>query len=124
MARQLVDSLSKPFEPASYRNEHKKLVLEMVQRKMEGEEVPVAAEAPEPAPVPDLMAALRASIDQAKGSTSGDSEDGASDGAAKKGRSNGKASSKSGGGKGSTARGGSGGKGSGGAKGKRAAAKS
>jgi len=71
MARQLVESLSQPFEPERYENEHKRLVLDMVQRKIDGEEVPVAAEAPEPAAVPDLMAALRASIDQAKGASAG-----------------------------------------------------
>ena len=66
MARQLVESLTRPFEPDEFENEHKKAVLELVERKLAGEQVPVAAEAPEPAPVPDLMAALKASLEQAK----------------------------------------------------------
>jgi len=57
---------TKPFEPEQYENEHKRLVLDLVQRKLAGEEVPVAVEEPAAAPVPDLMAALKASIDQAK----------------------------------------------------------
>ena len=52
MARQLVDSLSQPFEPAQYTNEHKRQVLELVERKLAGEEVPVAVETEEPKPVP------------------------------------------------------------------------
>jgi DNA end-binding protein Ku len=88
MARQLVDSLSRPFEPERYENEHKRLVLELVERKLAGEEVPVPAEEPEPQPVPDLMAALKASIDQAKGSDGApgpeDSGDGSGDGASKR----------------------------------------
>jgi DNA end-binding protein Ku len=67
MATQLVESLTRPFDPGEFENEHKVAVMELVERKLAGEEVPVAAEAPEPAPVPDLMAALRASIDEAKG---------------------------------------------------------
>ena len=110
MARQLVDSLSQPFEPSQYTNEHKRQVLELVERKLAGEEVPVAVETEEPKPVPDLMAALKASIDQAKAG-GGDSADGAGSGdgaksrsksGAKKGGSSGKGSagkSSSGGGK-------------------------
>src|SRR5918997_4347925 len=67
MALQLVDSLTRAFDPGEFENEHKQAVMSLVERKLAGEEVPVAAEAPAPAPVPDLMAALRASIDQAKG---------------------------------------------------------
>ncbi len=120
MASQLVDSLTKPFEPEQYENEHKRLVLEMVERKLEGEEVPVAAEEAEAQPVPDLMAALKQSIDRAK-AAGGDSADepeeasaaegnGAGNGAASKGAaksgdggSSGKAKAKStGGGKSSS----------------------
>ncbi len=100
MARQLVDSLSRSFEPERYENQHKRKVLELVERKLAGEEVPVAAEEPEPQPVPDLMAALRASIEQAKAGAGADSgpdsgQAGASDGAPKK-RSGGKGSQKGG----------------------------
>jgi DNA end-binding protein Ku len=66
MAEQLIESLARPFDPKAYENEHKRLVLELVERKLAGEEVPVAVEEPAAAPVPDLMAALKASIEQAK----------------------------------------------------------
>ena len=67
MARQLVGSLTRPFEPDEFENEHKREVLALVERKLAGEELPVPAEAPAPTPAPDLMAALKASLDQAKG---------------------------------------------------------
>jgi DNA end-binding protein Ku len=66
MATQLVESLARPFDPEEFENEHKREVLSLIERKLAGEEVPVPAEAPTPEPVPDLMAALKASIDQAK----------------------------------------------------------
>ena len=37
-------------------------MLELIERKASGEEIAVAAEAPEPAAAPDLMAALEASL--------------------------------------------------------------
>ncbi len=108
MANQLIESLAKPFEPDAFENEHKRLVLELVERKMAGEEIPVTAEAPEPAPVPDLMAALQASIQQAKSSAS--EENGAAEEAPKRAAKSGNGSGgKKGGGapkpKGSTAKG-------------------
>lgn len=66
MAEQLVESLSRPFEPGEFENEHKRELLALIERKLAGEELPVPAEAPQAEPVPDLMAALKASIDQAK----------------------------------------------------------
>ena len=66
MATQLVESLARPFEPKEFENEHKRELLALIERKLSGEEVPVAAEPAPAEPVPDLMAALRASIDQAK----------------------------------------------------------
>ncbi|MBA3370968.1 MAG: Ku protein [Thermoleophilaceae bacterium] len=69
MATQLVESLARPFEPKEFENEHKRELLALIERKLSGEEVPVAAEPAPAEPVPDLMAALKASIDQAKGDT-------------------------------------------------------
>jgi DNA end-binding protein Ku len=81
MAQQLIDSLSTDFEPDRYRDEYREKVLELVERKAQGEEIAVQAEAPEPAKVPDLMAALEASLaavrDQdAKGNGKSGDEDG------------------------------------------------
>ena len=66
MAVQLVESLSKPFEPEEFENEHKRDVLDLVDRKLAGEEIEVGVEPPAPAPVPDLMEALKASLASTK----------------------------------------------------------
>ena len=62
MAKQLIDSLSSDFEPEKYRDEYRDRVLDMIERKAQGEEIVVEAPAEEPKEVPDLMAALEASI--------------------------------------------------------------
>ena len=67
MAMALIDSLSADFEPEKYTDEHRERILEMVQRKADGEEV--VTEAPAAADdtkVVDLMAALEASVAAAK----------------------------------------------------------
>jgi DNA end-binding protein Ku len=66
MARQLIDSLSSDFEPEKYRDEYRDRVLEMIERKAEGEEITIEAPAEEPEAVPDLMAALEQSIASSK----------------------------------------------------------
>ena len=65
MARQLIESLSGDFEPEKYHDEYRERVLELIERKAAGEEIAVQP-VEEPAPVPDLMAALEASIQAAK----------------------------------------------------------
>jgi DNA end-binding protein Ku len=62
MAQQLIDSLSSEFEPEKYRDEYRDKVLDLIERKAAGEEIAVQPEAPSPAKVPDLMAALEASL--------------------------------------------------------------
>jgi DNA end-binding protein Ku len=62
MAQQLIESLSGEFEPERYKDEYREKVLELIERKAHGEEIAAAPEAPEPAKVPDLMAALEASL--------------------------------------------------------------
>jgi DNA end-binding protein Ku len=66
MARQLIDSLAGDFEPEKYRDEYRERVLDLIERKAEGEEIVVEAPREEPQKVPDLMAALEASIAAAK----------------------------------------------------------
>jgi DNA end-binding protein Ku len=66
MAKQLVESLSRPFEPDEFENEHKRDLMALIEKKLAGEEIEVAPEPEERQPVPDLMAALQASLDQAK----------------------------------------------------------
>ena len=65
MAQQLIESLSADFEPEKYHDEYRERVLELIERKAAGEEIAVQP-VEEPAPVPDLMAALEASIAAAK----------------------------------------------------------
>jgi DNA end-binding protein Ku len=82
MAQQLIDSLSSEFDPSRYRDEYRDKVLELIERKASGEEIAVQPEAPQPARVPDLMAALEASLAAVK-------DDGDGDGAKKKASSGG-----------------------------------
>ena len=66
MAQQLIDSLSSDFDPSKYRDEYRETVLEMIERKAEGQEIAIQETPDEPEEVPDLMAALEASIAQGK----------------------------------------------------------
>jgi DNA end-binding protein Ku len=87
MARQLVDSLTSEFDPSRYRDEYREKVLDLIERKAAGEEIAVQPEAPAPARVPDLMAALEASLAAVKA-------DGKSEPAPKKPAARGKAKTK------------------------------
>ena len=71
MAQQLIESLAQDFQPEQYRDEYRDRVLDLIERKAEGEEIVIEAPAEEPQPVPDLMAALEASIASAKGQGGG-----------------------------------------------------
>jgi DNA end-binding protein Ku len=77
MARQLIDSLATDFDPSKYRDEYRDTVLDMIERKAQGQEIAVQEAPEEPEEVPDLMAALEASIAAAKsqgGTTKADSK--------------------------------------------------
>jgi DNA end-binding protein Ku len=64
IAKQLVESLSSEFEPGKFRDTYRDEVLALIERKASGEEIAVQPARDEAAePVPDLMAALRASLD-------------------------------------------------------------
>jgi DNA end-binding protein Ku len=67
MARQLIDSLSSDFEPEKYHDEYRERVLDLIERKAQGETIVIEEPTSEPEQVPDLMAALEASIAGAKG---------------------------------------------------------
>jgi DNA end-binding protein Ku len=62
MARQLIESLTDTFDPSKYKDEYREKVLELIEAKAAGDEIAVTPEAPAPAKVPDLMAALEASL--------------------------------------------------------------
>src|SRR6266851_4933798 len=64
MARLLIDTLSGPFEPERYPDEHRQRLLQAIEAKTPSvEAVPTA---PSPTRVLDLMAALEASVKAAK----------------------------------------------------------
>jgi DNA end-binding protein Ku len=67
MAQQLIESLASAFEPEKYRDEYRDRVLDLIERKAEGQEIAVTVETEAPTAVPDLMAALEASLSAAKG---------------------------------------------------------
>jgi DNA end-binding protein Ku len=66
MAMQLIESLTTEFEPEKYHDTYRERVLELIERKAEGEEITIEPAPEEPAKVPDLMAALEASLAAAK----------------------------------------------------------
>ncbi|HEY1833407.1 MAG TPA: Ku protein [Solirubrobacteraceae bacterium] len=67
IAKQLVDSLADDFEPERYRDTYREEVLSLIERKAQGKKIavqPTAEEVSEPAP--DLMSALKASLEAVK----------------------------------------------------------
>jgi len=67
LALQLVDGLAvEEFEPQKYEDEYRQRVQAMIQKKVEGQEVTVAAPAAPRAQVIDLMEALKESLAQRK----------------------------------------------------------
>lgn len=66
MAAALVESLSAPFDPGRYHDDHREKVLAMIEAKAEGQVISAPAEEKKEAPVVDLMAALEASLAAAK----------------------------------------------------------
>src|ERR671938_1215440 len=82
IAKQLVESLSGEFEPDKYQDTYREEVLALIERKAAGEEIAVQpAREEEEEPVPDLMAALKASLDAVRERDGGgaDGGDGAKD---------------------------------------------
>lgn len=62
MAKSLVSQLTQDFDHDAFRDEHRERVLALIEAKAAGETLEAAPEAEEPAPAPDLMAALEASL--------------------------------------------------------------
>jgi DNA end-binding protein Ku len=65
MAKMLIETLTGEFDPSKYSDTYRRRVLELIERKAEGETIAVQP-AEEPRAVPDLMAALEASVAAAK----------------------------------------------------------
>ncbi|HEY8393270.1 MAG TPA: Ku protein [Thermaerobacter sp.] len=64
LALHLIDRLTTTFDPRRYRDRYREALMELVERKLAGQDGAVVR--PEPAPVIDLMEALRASLEQAE----------------------------------------------------------
>jgi DNA end-binding protein Ku len=62
MAERLVETLAEPWEPERHEDRHRDAVMAVIQQKASGAEVTAHA-APEPAPTPDLLAALEQSLE-------------------------------------------------------------
>ncbi|HWC32422.1 MAG TPA: Ku protein [Actinomycetota bacterium] len=65
MAQSLIDNLTEDWKPDRYTDEYREALLDIVQRKVEGEEVEIV-EPPEPTKVSDLMEALKRSVEDTR----------------------------------------------------------
>jgi DNA end-binding protein Ku len=61
LARQLIDTLASDWAPEKYRDTYREMLRAAIEQKVEGKEI-VMPEAPKPAKVLDLVAALQASL--------------------------------------------------------------
>lgn len=66
MAKTLIQSMVKPFDPSLYNDEYQERLRELIEQKIAGKEI-VAAKEEEPSNVIDLMDALKRSIEQNQG---------------------------------------------------------
>jgi DNA end-binding protein Ku len=64
MATDLVRALSADFDPGQWRDEYRERVLELIEKKAQGAAIAEQPEVERAAPVVDLVAALRASLDR------------------------------------------------------------
>jgi DNA end-binding protein Ku len=95
MAQMLIDSLASDFDPSKYEDTYREEVLALIERKAEGKEIAVQPAAEEEAaPVPDLMAALKASLDAVQKGGGGAKKPAAKKPAAKKAPAKKKAAAK------------------------------
>jgi len=99
IAKQLVESLAGDFQPQEYRDTYREEVLALIERKAQGEQIAVQ---PPPekvrAPAPDLMSALKASLDAVRshgGEAAGDDKGKPRKPAAQKAKANKPATKKS-----------------------------
>ncbi len=63
MATQLIDNLTREFQPEKYKNDYRDKLMELITKKVEGDEIVSTPEAPK-TNVIDLMQALQASLQQ------------------------------------------------------------
>jgi len=68
MAKSLIENLTEPWNPDAFKDDYREAMMEIVEKKMAGEEIEFAPQAA-PAKVVDLMEALKASVAAAKQKT-------------------------------------------------------
>jgi DNA end-binding protein Ku len=95
MAGQIIDSMSRDWDPKRYEDTYRVQVLDFLKKKAAGEEIVVEDEPEEQSNVTDLMAALEASLEAAKKSGSRRSSSSSSSSARKSSSSSAKRSSSS-----------------------------
>ena len=69
IARQLIESMTTDWDPASYVDTYRERVEELIESKRTGETIETAAPAPQPSKVVDLTETLRRSVEEARGRT-------------------------------------------------------
>jgi DNA end-binding protein Ku len=67
MATQLIESMSGPWRPDSYRDSYQDRVRKLIEDKRRGREIVTESAGPEPTEVSDLLAALERSVSEARG---------------------------------------------------------
>lgn len=65
MAKQLINTMIKDFDPSLYKDEYQVRLREIIENKIQGKEI-VSASTAQPANIIDIMEALQASLDQNK----------------------------------------------------------
>ncbi len=65
MAFTLIEMLQEPFQPEKYHDDYRQALMQLIEAKLEGQEL-VEAATPVPANVTDLMSALKASVEAQK----------------------------------------------------------
>jgi non-homologous end joining protein Ku len=66
VAHLLVESLAARFEPAKYKDRYRENLRALIDSKIRGEELKLGAAQPVPAPVADILEALKASLERLK----------------------------------------------------------
>jgi len=66
MAQQLIESLTAKFDPSKYKDDYRERVIEMIEKKSEGEQIAVQPASKESPKVINLMEALEASLAAAR----------------------------------------------------------
>jgi DNA end-binding protein Ku len=67
----LVEALAVDWDPSQYEDRYRERLLDVIERKKKGKRISVPDDERQPAPVPDLMAALEESLKAARGGGNG-----------------------------------------------------